>query len=57
MCEEVLGKIREVAEGVRGAKEPKPLEGALGGFATMVWQGKAGAAVPAANAGHGGEKA
>jgi translation initiation factor IF-3 len=25
-CEEVLGKIREVAEGVRGAKEPKPFE-------------------------------
>lgn len=57
-CEEVLGKIREVAEGVRGAKEPKGFEGVVGGFATMVWQGKAGAAVPvAASAGQGQEKA
>jgi len=53
-CEEVLGKIRSVAEGVRGAKEPKPMEGVVGGFATMVWQGKAGAAVPASQ---GQEKA
>lgn len=49
-CEEVLAKIREVVEGVRGAKEPKPFEGVVGGFATMVFQGKAGAAVPAAAA-------
>ena len=43
-CAEVLEKIRAVAEGVRGAKEAKPMEGAVGGFATLVWQGKAGAA-------------
>lgn len=43
-CAEVLAKIRTVAEGVRGAKEAKPMEGAVGGFATVVWQGKAGAA-------------
>jgi hypothetical protein len=28
----------------------------VGGFATMVWQGKAGAAVPVANAVQGEEK-
>jgi len=43
-CEEVLEKIRGVADGVTGAKEAKPMEGAVGGFATMVWQGKVGAA-------------
>jgi translation initiation factor IF-3 len=43
-CEEVLAKIRAVAEGVKGAKETKAMEGAVGGFATLVWQGKAGVA-------------
>lgn len=43
-CAEVLAKIRAVAEGVKGAKEAKAMEGAVGGFATLVWQGKAGAA-------------
>ena len=44
-CADVLAKIKTVAEGVKGAKEAKPMEGPVGGFATLVWQGKAGAAV------------
>lgn len=47
-CEEVLEKIREVAGSVKGAKEAKELEGKVGGFATMVIQGKAGAVAAAA---------
>lgn len=49
-CEEVLEKIREVAGSVKGAKETKELEGKVGGFATMVIQGKAGAVAAAAAA-------
>lgn len=59
-CQEVLEKIRAVAEGVRGAKESKPMEGAVGGFATLIWQGKAGAAQaaqPAKAVAQGQEKA
>lgn len=42
-CEEVLGRIRGVVEAVNGAKETsKGLEGKVGGFATLVFQGKAG---------------
>jgi len=59
-CQEVLEKIRAVAEGVRGAKEAKAMEGAVGGFATLIWQGKAGAAQaaqPAKAIAQGQEKA
>lgn len=47
-CEGVLARIRELVAGVKGVKEAKPLEGVLGGFATMVYQGKAGVAGKAA---------
>lgn len=49
-CDGVLGRIREVAGGVKGVKEAKPFEGVVGGFATMVYQGKAGAVAAAAAA-------
>lgn len=41
-CEEVLGKLREVAGSVNGVKE-SPMEGKMGGFATLTFQGKVGA--------------
>ena len=34
---------------MKGAKESKEFEGKLGGFATMIIQGKAGAATAAAD--------
>jgi len=40
-CEAVVKKVVETMEGVKGARELKPLEGRLGGFATWVLQGKA----------------
>ncbi|EMC98446.1 hypothetical protein BAUCODRAFT_67597 [Baudoinia panamericana UAMH 10762] len=39
-CEGLLRRIGEVVEGVRGARELKGLEGKMGGFATLVLQGK-----------------
>lgn len=42
-CEGLLEKIRGVADGVGGAKVLKGFEGKMGGFATLVYQGKAGA--------------
>ena len=43
-CQEVLGKIRAAAESVKGATELRSLDGVVGGFATVMFQGKAGAA-------------
>ena len=40
-CEGVLKRIEGVAEEVRGASVLKALEGKVGGFGTMVLQGKA----------------
>jgi translation initiation factor IF-3 len=40
-CEGLLGRIREVADGVGGAKVLKGFEGKMGGFATVVYQGRA----------------
>lgn len=42
-CEGLLERIRGVADGVGGAKVLKGFEGKLGGFATLVYQGKAAA--------------
>jgi len=44
-CEGLLEKIRGVADGVGGAKVLKGFEGKMGGFATVVYQGKAPAVV------------
>lgn len=38
-CNALLQKIREQAESVQGAKELKALEGKLGGFATLSYEG------------------
>ena len=38
-CEDVLRRIRETVEGVKGAKESKPLEGKIGGVATLSLEG------------------
>ena len=43
-CQEVLEKIRAVAESVKGATEMRSMDGVVGGFATVMFQGKAGAA-------------
>ena len=40
-CNEVLKRIREVVGGVEGAKEAKGMEGKVGGFATLFFQGRA----------------
>jgi translation initiation factor IF-3 len=40
-CEGLLEKIRGVADGVGGAKVLKEFEGKMGGFATVVYQGRA----------------
>ncbi|KYG45160.1 hypothetical protein M433DRAFT_34797, partial [Acidomyces richmondensis BFW] len=39
-CEALVKRVMETMERVKGAKELKPLEGQLGGFATWVLQGK-----------------
>ena len=39
-CEELLEKVRKCVEGVPGAKEFKGMEGKIGGFAVMSFQGK-----------------
>ena len=40
-CEEVVQKIRKTVDTVSGAKEVRIMEGKLGGFATLLFQGKA----------------
>jgi translation initiation factor IF-3 len=40
-CEGLLEKIRGVADGVGGAKVLKEFEGKMGGFATVIYQGRA----------------
>lgn len=45
-CQDVLAKIRSVAQSVKGAKE-KSFEGKPGGFATLTFHGKASAAAAA----------
>ena len=40
-CEGLLEKIRGVADEVGGAKVLKEFEGKMGGFATVVYQGRA----------------
>lgn len=39
-CEVVLQKIRKTVDGVDGAKEAKNMEGKVGGFATLFFQGR-----------------
>lgn len=39
-CEVVLQKIRKTVDGVEGAKEAKSMEGKVGGFATLFFQGR-----------------
>lgn len=39
-CKDVLERIREVVGGVKGAREVRGMEGKVGGFATLVYQGK-----------------
>lgn len=39
-CNEVLAKIRKTVDSVNGAKETKPMEGRLGGFVTLSFQGR-----------------
>lgn len=43
-CQGVLKKIREVVSAVDGAKEAKSMEGKVGAFATLYFQGRAAAA-------------
>jgi len=43
-CEGLLEKIKGVADEVEGAKVLKELDGKMGGFATLIYQGKAGTA-------------
>ncbi|KAL1590261.1 hypothetical protein WHR41_01061 [Cladosporium halotolerans] len=45
-CQDVLAKIRSVAQSVKGAKE-KSFEGKPGGFATLTFHGKVSAAAAA----------
>lgn len=40
-CKDVLARIRGVVGAVDGAKEAKGMEGKVGGFATMFFQGRA----------------
>lgn len=47
-CKEVLRRIREVVGGVEGAKEGKGMEGKVGGFATLFFQGRAQVVPPTA---------
>ncbi|OQO14720.1 hypothetical protein B0A48_00101 [Cryoendolithus antarcticus] len=39
-CEGLLGRVREVVDGVKGAREVKGFDGKMGGFGVMVLQGK-----------------
>lgn len=43
-CEEVLRKIRGVADGVPGARESKAMDGKVGGVVTLTFQGRASVA-------------
>lgn len=38
-CQEVLRRIKETVEGVKGAKEVKAMEGPVGGLATLLLEG------------------
>jgi len=40
-CEDVLGRIRGAVDAVAGAREMKGLEGKVGGFCTVLFQGRA----------------
>ena len=40
-CQSVLSEITAAAESVPGVKQFRPLDGNLGAFSTVVWQGKA----------------
>lgn len=42
-CQGMLDQIRKLADGVSGARESQEFEGKMGGFATLKYQGKAGA--------------
>lgn len=44
-CQGMLDQIRKLADGVSGARESQEFEGKMGGFATLKYQGKAGAVV------------